>query len=394
MDAAATSRLATASARKGGEHGEGPVLSQQLSMFAVRGHGNRGDRRMRLAEAAERSFARHETFHPRYSWFRKAYSHVNEDPGIFSRPDAPVEIGVGKNMVRAIRFWGTAARLIRDDPRSAKRREARCVPTRRGRALFGPDGWDPYMEDPGTLWLLHWLLLAPKRSRLPVWWLAFNEFNAVEFTEDDLETAVSTLLDAVPEWPKPHPNSISKDISALLRTYAPAERTRRTRIDDLLDCPLRELNLLSRSPATGNYRFVLGPKPTLPSEIVTYAVLDYVALTAVQGSTVTMSRLAHGSGTPGRTFKLTESELTDALRPSIDGDEALGLATPTGAVQLTWSDDPALIATRVLDRYYEPAEPMVSLICAGPAGDSPLSEAHEHDRRLDKSGPRVLAEVG
>ena len=354
---------------------------------------------MRLAEAAERSFARHETFHPRYSWFRKAYSHVAADGGIFSGLDAPVEIGVGKNMVRAIRFWGTAARLIIDDPRNARGREARCVPTRRGRALFSEDGWDPYMEDPGTLWLLHWLLLAPKKSRLPVWWLAFNEFNAVEFTEDDLETAVSTLLDAVPEWPKPHPNSIGKDISALLRTYAPAERTSRARIDDLLDCPLRELNLLSRSPATGNYRFALGPKPTLPSEIVTYAVLDYVALTAVQGSTVTMSRLAHGSGAPGRSFKLTESELTDALRPSIDGDDALGLATSTGAVQLTWSDDPSLVATRILDRYYEPAEPMGSLSCAGPAGDepagqSPLSEVHDHGPPLDKSDSRVLAEVG
>ena len=354
---------------------------------------------MRLAEAAERSFARHETFHPRYSWFRKAYTHVNEDPGIFSRPDAPVEIGVGKNMVRAIRFWGTAARLIRDDPRNTRRQEARCVPTRRGRALFGTDGWDPYMEDPGTLWLLHWLLLAPKKSRLPVWWLAFNEFNAVEFTEDDLETAVSTLLDAVPEWPKPHPNSIGKDISALLRTYAPAERTSRTRIDDLLDCPLRELNLLSRSPATGKHRFLLGPKPALPSEIVTYAVLDYVALTAVEGSTVTMSRLAHGSGSPGKAFKLTESELTDALRPSIDGDEALGLATPVGAVQLTWSDKPALIATRVLDRYYKPAEPMGLLSCAGPAGDQPtgggpLGDVHDHDRSLDESGSRVPAEVG
>ena len=38
------------------------------------------------------------------------------------------------------------------------------------------------MEDPGTLWLLHWLPLAPK-PQLPVWWLAFNEFNAVEFAE-------------------------------------------------------------------------------------------------------------------------------------------------------------------------------------------------------------------
>ena len=29
---------------------------------------------MRLVEAAKPTFARHETFHPRYCWFRKAYS--------------------------------------------------------------------------------------------------------------------------------------------------------------------------------------------------------------------------------------------------------------------------------------------------------------------------------
>ena len=67
---------------------------------------------------------------------------------------------------------------------------------------------------------------SPRSSaRLPVWWLAFNEFNAVEFAEADLQAAICTLLDGVPEWPKPHPNSINKDISTLLRICAPAERT-------------------------------------------------------------------------------------------------------------------------------------------------------------------------
>ena len=354
---------------------------------------------MRLAEAAERSFARHETFHPRYSWFRKAYSHVTDDPRIFSRPDAPVEIGVGKNMVRAIRFWGMAARLIIDDPHNARGREARCAPTQRGQALFGASGWDPYMEDPGTLWLLHWLLLAPKQCRLPVWWLAFNEFNAVEFAEADLQTAVSTLLDGAPEWHKPHLNSINKDISALLRTYAPAHRTGRVRIDDMLDCPLRELNLLSHSPTTSQYRFTLGPKPTLPSEVVAYAALDYVALMEVRGSTVTISRLVHGPGAPGRVFKLSESEFIDALRPSIGAEDALGLATPTGAVQLAWSEDPALVATRILDRYYEPVAPMGSVACAGPegdhpAGDSRLEDVSEQPRPSGTSRPKILAGAG
>ena len=170
-------------------------------------------------------FARHETFHPRYGWFRKAHSHVAADPRVFFGDDAPVRIGVGKNMVRAIRFWGLAAKLIAADPESANRRAPDLMTTPLGDSLFGSGGWDPYMEDPGTLWLLHWLLLAPP-CHLPVWWLAFNEFHAVEFTEDDLHATVDTQLDLAAEWRKPHPSSVKKDVGALLRTYAPPRATR------------------------------------------------------------------------------------------------------------------------------------------------------------------------
>lgn len=327
---------------------------------------------MKLSDIAEHSFARHETFHPRYSWFRKAYAHVAKDGGVFSREDATVRIGVGKNMVRSIRFWGLAAKLITADHSSPNSRSVDYVPTRRGEALFGKGRWDPYMEDPGTLWLLHWLLLAPK-SQLPVWWLAFNRFEAVEFTETDLDNAISTQLDSS-EWTKPHPKSISKDVSALLRTYAPVGKTGRVHLDDILDCPLRELNLLGRSPVTGRFRFTLGPKPTLPSEIVVYCALDYVALNRIRGNTITLSRLVHESGAPGKAFKFTESEMLEAMKPSLDAEETLGLATPTGAVQFTWSEDPAEIATKILDRYFKPDKTLTPKICAGPEGIKPIDD--------------------
>ena len=306
---------------------------------------------MRIVEAANPSFARHETFHPRYGWFRKAYTFVAEDPRIFIQEDATAQIGVGKNMVRAIRFWGLAAKLIQEDPQFPNRRPPDLVPTPLGDALFGDSGWDRYMEDPGTLWLLHWLLLAPL-SRLPVWWLAFNEFHAVEFTDDDLEMVITTQLEAVADWPKPHPSSVRKDINALLRTYAPTERSGSTGIDDLLDCPLRELNLIGHSSATGQHRFKLGAKPTLPSAILTYSVLDYITRTNTGGNTIMFSRLAYESGAPGKVFKLTEGEILAAIEPTVDETDALRLVSTTGASQLSWSRDPSEVATEVLNYYY------------------------------------------
>ena len=306
---------------------------------------------MRLVEAAKPTFARHETFHPRYGWFRKAYTFVAADPHVFSREDAPVRVGVGKNMVRAIRFWGLAAKLIEVDQRSSGCRTPGLVPTRWGHALFGESGWDRYMEDPGTLWLLHWRLLAPP-SLLPVWWLAFNEFHAVEFDDNDLERAVTTQIEAVAEWNAAHPSSVRKDISVLLRTYAPAERAGRSGIEDVLDCPLRELNLIGRSVATNRYRFTLGAKPTLPPAVLAYVALDYIARMDVRGNTVSLGRLAHDPGAPGRVFKLTEDELLAALESLTGETSALALTTSMGTVQLSWSSEPSEVATGMLDRYY------------------------------------------
>ncbi len=310
---------------------------------------------MRLEDAARPTFARHETFHPRYGWFRKAFDAASENSEAFTDPDATVELGVGKNMVRAIRFWGLAAKLIEDDPNSANKRARGVVPTEFGRMLFDTDtGWDPYMEDPGTLWLLHWKLLSP-HCLLPVWWVAFNEFHAVEFDVEELELACSGGIEAAPSWQSPHPSSLRKDVTALMRTYAPAERTSRTSIDDILDCPLRELGLITRSQATGRHRFAIGTKPTLPSAIAAYSVLDYIAFTDPGANTVLLSRMADEPGAPGRAFRLTESELAETLRPAVEflADGDLSLASPAGAAQLVWNGDPSKLAASMLDRYFK-----------------------------------------
>ncbi len=305
---------------------------------------------MRLVEAAEPIFARHETFHPRYGWFRKAYSSVGRDPKMFAREDAPIQLGVGKNMVRAIRFWGKAAKLIEEDPGSRPRRSASMIRTDLGNRLFGEHGWDPYMEEPATLWLLHWLLLASP-CHLPVWWLAFNEFHAIEFDDDELEQVICTQLQ-VAEWRTPHRSSIRKDVRALLRTYTPAVRSSRTGIDDILDCPLRELRLLGRSEATERYRFATGAKPSLPAAVVTFAAMDYVDRTAPETRTVTLSHLAQESGGPGKALRLTENDLREAIGSVVAASARIELANVAGVSQLTWCGSPRSRALAVLDDYY------------------------------------------
>lgn len=304
---------------------------------------------MRLSEAAARGFAKHESFFPRYGWFRKAYAAAAEDPRIFTREDAPAQIGVGKNMVNAIRFWGLAAKLIEEDAQTQGSKSPDIVPSSLGHALLGSRGWDPYVEDPGTLWLLHWLLLAPT-CLIPVWWLAFNDFSAVEFTIPDMEDAVVAGLERGSYWSMPKLSSIKKDVKALRQTYVPPECPRNS--DNLIYCPLRELELIVPASSDGRYRFKTGSKATLPSEIVTYAALDFIVRTAVGGGGLPLSQLAYEPGSPGRAFRLNEAELASVMEPIVDQTKGISLVTRTGTSHLVWWEEPAEIASAVLDEYY------------------------------------------
>ncbi len=304
----------------------------------------------RLGDAAERVFARHETFHPRYGWFRKAVQVSSLDPGVFQAEDATVQLGVGKNMVRAIRFWGRAAKLVVDVPDPLRPRTPYTAPTLNGLALFDEmRGLDPFAELPGTLWILHWLLLRPP-CILPVWWIAFNRFSKVEFSEDDLCAFVAEEIESA-DWESPNASSIRKDVSCFLRTYSPA--TKRDSIDDALDGPLRELKLVEPSwDERHRYRVLLGAKPSLPDEVVTYACLDWMSRYG-GSSTATVSRLATAIGSPGRVFRLNESDLAEVL--ATERIPSVVMTAPGGVPQLVCTGDPGQESVAALRAYYRGA---------------------------------------
>src|SRR5688500_13605213 len=99
-------------------------------------------------------FSGHESFPLRFTWLTKAVRHCEavRERDLFSRPDGMVILGVGKNMVRSMRSWAIATGMLEADGETG--RVKRLRPTRLGTLLFGANGLDPFMEDPGTIWLL------------------------------------------------------------------------------------------------------------------------------------------------------------------------------------------------------------------------------------------------
>lgn len=294
-------------------------------------------------------FARHETFHPRFGWLRKGVLAAANDPGIFVAEDAPTKLGVGKNMVRAIRYWGRAFDTLEDAENSDRPRLARTVPSDLGSTVFSVDGWDPYLEDTASLWLLHWRLLRP-RCLAPVWSLMFNKFAAVEFTEED---AASFLVDVIGrQWEGVAESSIRKDVACLLRMYARRPKARES-IEDELDCPFRDLGLIEPTTDSRAYRFVLGAKSTLPDDLVVHAAIDFLAFSGATGRTITVPRLATAPGAPGHVFKLTEAALGDAImRYAAREESSVSVSNPAGVLQLAVTGEPSAVALGILESLF------------------------------------------
>lgn len=308
---------------------------------------------MRLDEACQPFFGRHETFHLRWGWIKKAVDAASR-PENFLGDDAMMRLGVGKNQVRSIRFWGHATKMlthIEDD----SARGSTSVPTELGWSIFGPGGLDPFSEHLSTLWLLHWLMLAPQ-SEMPVWWSAFFEFGALEFSDEQLQSFIEDQVEATSSWRTPNNKTIGKDISCLLRTYSttPAGRGKRQTFDDAVDGPFRELGLIRPSSQGGRiYRFVHGPKPTLHPSIVLFAALDFLARTNSSSQTVTVSRLAAEAGAPGKAFRLSESDLTDLILEAAQiHQDIITLAQPAGVLQIGFHGSPESCATQILCDHY------------------------------------------
>jgi Protein of unknown function (DUF4007) len=332
---------------------------------------------MRFEKAAKPLFARHETFHARFGWFRKAYIATHDSASVFAQDDAALTFGVGKNMVRSIRFWANAAKIITESPDPRSLRQQLAFPTNVAEALLADGGLDPYMEHPGTWWWMHWLTMSAP-CHLPVWWLLLNEMPAVEFDDEEATQFVLTRL-AQTGWEVPTVSSIHKDVTAFIRTYGESH-SRTDKFDDQFGSPLRELGLLSASPARRAHRLATSWPSTLDPEIAVAASFDFLAALDVQTNTVLISRLATETGGPGRSLRLGEADLIEAFRTVAADEPDFQISSAAGNAQLVWTGDPAAIACSVLSRLLSP-DRQVSCLIAGPVARGVYSDAIESNQR-------------
>jgi hypothetical protein len=295
------------------------------------------------------SFSGHETFTFRYPWLKKGLDGLSKNSSVFQSDDAIVELGVGKNMVTSIRHWSLATGVIEEkEPESGERRRTLGV-SPFGMNLLADSGWDPYLEDDTTLWLLHWKLVT-NPDRATTWFFVFHLFLEPEFTRQTLLDEINRVAEEK-RWARVSENTLENDISCFIRTYIPVKRGATSTLEDSLDCPLTQLGVIVTYEDSELFRFNNQPKTSLPPELFAYALVDYWYRYHNEQNTLSVREIIHSVGSPGRAFRLDEDGVLgylDRLAELTDGKLTFEDTALVRQVVRRQSIDP----TSLLNRYY------------------------------------------
>lgn len=290
----------------------------------------------RSASAKGPRFSGHESFACRYAWLPKAYAALKSDPALFANEEvAMLELGIGKNMVKSLRFWVDVMGVAEPTPTGAPVRGLR--PTAFAREVFERDGYDPYLEDVRTQWLLHWMLSSKVEAPLFAWDFLISHWPLPEFSRSEALAAFGRESRRLEGG---HSEAtLGQHLDVFLHTYLPT-RGASVGVEDSLDGPLVDLNLLINVGERRNdggrfepvYAFRREAKPEITPALFDYCLMAFWARFGAE-ETLSLRTAALAPGSPGQVFKLTEDDVRARLEEAGDRDYPRPYSYRPSAVQ-------------------------------------------------------------
>lgn len=249
-------------------------------------------------------FRAHETFSIRKGWLSKGMKSVVKDPSVFaSKEYNPMDVlGIGSNMVKSLRYWLPAVG-ISDSP---KGKSAQYL-TEFGKIVYEHD---PYIEEMGTLWLIHYNLVKQQDSATS-WHFFFNHFQLSEFSKEDFTTALANYA-KMTGGVEPPVRSLDDDFNCIINTYMPRYKTAPSKDDpeSNMDCPLSELGLVDyHNKKEKTYKKATPAVHTIDPIIALAVIVD----NAGGRKEVPLSEIQNKQGNLGRVFNLDAITLLAVL---------------------------------------------------------------------------------
>lgn len=282
------------------------------------------------------TFSGHDSFQCRQFWLKKGYDFVKSNNS-FNDEDAVVKLGVGRNMVSSIRFWLKAFNIV----------DLNDVLTEFGKNLLDNDGWDPFLEDEGSLWLLHYYLL--KTNYASTYNLIFNELRREKISFD--RSAYLSFIKRKKEIDKDliyNEKTVENDFDVFVKMYQSNDLNTKE-VEDSFSGILSELNLLKTIGQGKNTQFQIenSERDNLPEEILLYAILD----NQNYGNSISINRLENDYNSPAVIFALTRSGLIEKISELENTHKNIIYSDQAGVRELQFKEKPDV--NRILNKYYD-----------------------------------------
>ena len=251
-------------------------------------------------------FRAHDTFFIRKGWLSKGLRSVVSKPDIFiDRNDNPMDVlGIGANMVKAMRYWLQAVGLT-IEPNKGKRIQSL---TDLGALIYEND---KYLEETGSLFLLQYEL-ASNKDDATAWYFFFNEFTMSEFSREDYVDALQKYIRMEIGSNDYAIRSLNDDFACIVNTYLPRYKTNANKVsaENNIDCPFGELGLIDiLNQKKKTYKKCVPASETLDPWILLAVIADNAGMR----KEIPLNELLTAPRNIGRVFNLDSITMLDGL---------------------------------------------------------------------------------
>lgn len=204
-------------------------------------------------------FSGHETFRCKTHWLKRGYDFMCNN-GNFNADDAVIRLGVGKNMVSSIKFWMKAFGFINDE---------NAITNIADYLLDDIRGKDPYFENIGTLWLLHFLLINNDYSS--IYKATFVDYHRLrnEINKIKLQNFIKSVCFSDLYSKQYNESTVKKDIDVLLHNYCNYGKESIEEQNTLL----APLSLIRTGSDKDTWFFNCINQNSIPADIFLYAII-------------------------------------------------------------------------------------------------------------------------
>ncbi len=250
---------------------------------------------------------KHGSFYMRSGWGTKILDSVSSHPDIFSpsnEQQAIDEIGLGRIMIKALRYWAVAMKLCKEGKDNSS---IILIPTREFECIYSND---KYFQDNSSLLLLH-RNLANNIEDATAWYWLFNEWRGESIDKDSFVEMFHPYLSINGMSVKQ--NAVEKEFNCLKSTYITDKSFDLQTIMDEDTYPFfGPLHLLVQEGKKYKKRYL--SKTDIIPELLVYCIAkDNVESDNLKGIQISIDKLAEDKNQVGRYFTLSYSKMIEIL---------------------------------------------------------------------------------